>query len=493
MTIRLRLTLWYTGILAITLVLFGSVLYFFLRETYQNNQRVELKNMAQTVYSQMRVRPVITRGGIAYSVTMPQLDDYRYSNLYVQVLQEDGVVAGSSNQPFPYPEGTIEAVKLLPENQVTFQSYTVGNNALLILSQPIIVTMNTDEKVFYGVLQVASVLNSQNQFLETLLSVLILLTVIVILIGATLGLFLARKALKPIDQVIAATERIEKGDDLANRIDYNGPSDEIGRLTQKINSMLARLQGAYSELEESYSAQRRFVSDASHELRTPLTTIRGNVDLLERMWAHTNTELPTLIASGNLEMTREAMQDIAGEAARMSRLINDLLSLARADAGVEMDKDWLSIEPIAQQVVRRATLLPKLVDWQVGDLSALQGSFVYGNEDYLQQLLFIFIENAFKYTDEGFVRIEALRDNDQIGIKIIDTGIGMDKEEVPHIFERFYRADLSRGKKTGTGLGLSIAKWIIDKHGGSIEVKTRLHEGTTFIIWLPASFLPPSD
>jgi signal transduction histidine kinase len=353
--------------------------------------------------------------------------------------------------------------------------------------------MNTDEKVFYGVLQVASVLNSQNQFLETLLSVLILLTVIVILIGATLGLFLARKALKPIDQVIAATERIEKGDDLANRIDYTGPSDEIGRLTQKINSMLARLQSAYTELEESYSAQRRFVSDASHELRTPLTTIRGNVDLLERMWAKSNVELPTLLESANLEMTREAMQDIAGEAARMSRLINDLLSLARADAGVEMDKDWVSMEPIVQQVVRRATLLPKSVDWQVGDLSALQGSSVYGNEDYLQQLLFIFIENAFNYTDKGYVRIEALRDNDQIGIKIMDTGIGMDKEEVPHIFERFYRADLSRGKKTGTGLGLSIAKWIIDKHGGSIEVKTRLHEGTTFMIWLPASFLPSSD
>ncbi len=113
---------------------------------------------------------------------------------------------------------------------------------------------------------------------------------------------------------------------------------------------------------------------------------------------------------------------------------------------------------------------------------------VHGNADYLRQLLFIFIENAFKYTPEGYVEIKSMLDGKQAGISVRDTGIGMNSDEIPHIFERFYRADLSRGKTAGTGLGLSIAKWIIDEHNGSIEVKTREGDGTTFIIWLPVTF-----
>ena len=298
---------------------------------------------------------------------------------------------------------------------------------------------------------------------------------------------MARKALKPIERVIDAANQIGSSDDLEKRIHYDGPLDEIGRLTETINGMLSRIQITYLELDEAYRAQRRFVSDASHELRTPLTTIRGNVDLLEKMWKQTSgsTELAT---PDQMQMSLEAMHDIAGEAQRMSRLVNDLLALARADAGVLMEKKPVEIMPLVQEVVRRAQLLEHTADWQVGDLDALEHAVVQGNRDYLQQLLFIFIENAFKYTPVGTVRFEASRTDSFIGIRISDTGIGMDKEDIPHIFDRFYRADLSRGLTSGTGLGLSIAKWIIDEHGGSIEVTTRKDEGSTFMIWLPANF-----
>ena len=157
----------------------------------------------------------------------------------------------------------------------------------------------------------------------------------------------------------------------------------------------------------------------------------------------------------------------------MSRLVNDLLSLARADAGYVMEKEWIPILPIVSETSRKAQFLERKVEWRVGSLDALEGMMVYGNADYLQQMLFIFIENAFKYTEEGYVSLKAVKENDQIGIQIADTGIGMDEEEVPHIFDRFYRADVSRGKTAGTGLGLAIAKWIIDEHGGSIEVMTQ--------------------
>jgi two-component system OmpR family sensor kinase len=141
--------------------------------------------------------------------------------------------------------------------------------------------------------------------------------------------------------------------------------------------------------------------------------------------------------------------------------------------------------PLVEEVIRKAQQLPRNADWRSGNLSCLYQIQVIGDADYLQQLLFIFIENAFKYTPHGFVEIVAVRSQDQIGLRIQDTGLGMDKDDVPRIFDRFYRVDPSRGQTAGTGLGLSIAQWIIDEHQGSIEVMTRKGEGSTFIIWLP--------
>ncbi len=151
----------------------------------------------------------------------------------------------------------------------------------------------------------------------------------------------------------------------------------------------------------------------------------------------------------------------------------------------------LRFMPLVQEVVRRAQLLEHTADWQVGDLDALEHAIVQGNRDYLQQLLFIFIENAFKYTPVGTVSFEASRTDSFIGIRISDTGIGMDKEDIPHIFDDFIVQIYPEGLTSGTGLGLSIAKWIIDEHGGSVEVTTRKDEGSTFMIWLPANFPLP--
>lgn len=186
----------------------------------------------------------------------------------------------------------------------------------------------------------------------------------------------------------------------------------------------------------------------------------------------------------------EAINDIADEAKRMSRLVNDMLSLARADAGQTIIKDSLPAGELLEEVVRRAQFIPHRAEWKPADMTELHEYFVYGNKDYLQQMLFIFIENAFKYTPEGTVTLDTVIYPEQIGVRISDTGIGMDQEEVPHIFERFYRADESRGVTPGTGLGLSIAKWIIDAHEGSVEVVTAKGKGTTFVIWLPLAAVP---
>jgi signal transduction histidine kinase len=486
MSIRLRLTVWYSGILAATLLIFGIGLYFFLHFYYYNGIRDDLQQRGENTYE--KILPII---GFAESFGLDNVldDSTLLGGQLAQVRFADGNVSKSYalnrlKATIPLSE---QAKKALQKNDALFEKGELLKQPIYIYNRSIVLASGKNGVTYVGVLQVALPISGYDRFFDMLQYILAFLAFVTIFVASTIGLFLARKALAPIDHVIDAANQIQIGADLGRRIPYDGPYDEVGRLTHTYNGMLDRIQTMYTELDEAYRAQRRFVSDASHELRTPLTTIRGNVDLLEKMWRRTAENLEHADKE-QLQLSLEAMQDIAGEAQRMSRLVSDLLSLARADAGVQFEKDDIELLPLVEEVARRAQFLERKAEWRIGSLEALNGAVVCGSRDYLQQLLFIFIENAFKYTPSGYVELDALRSGSQVGLRIKDTGIGMDKEEIPHIFERFYRADESRGKTAGTGLGLSIAKWIIDEHGGSIEVVTRKDEGSTFVVWLPATF-----
>lgn len=489
MSIRLRLTLWYSGLLAATLLAFGVTIYLFINWNTYADLKEQLRDQDRNI--------VVT--GLTNFFDQLDLDLDRQSrieekDMYIQIVNyKEGAIKQSYNLGqlefvIPYPEESTNPEKGIVKVQVEINKKKYN---MLVHQRPVFLRDGT----LVGLLQVGSIPYNEEKFLTGVRTTLIFASLVVVLIAFTVGLFIARQALRPIERVIRATEQIEKGSDLRVRIPAMGPKDEIGRLVSTLNVMLSRLEMAYNELDEAYKAQRRFVSDASHELRTPLTTIRGNIDLLERMWTkvkETNLNkdsgewLP--LDSDRWDLSKEAMSDISAEAKRMSTLVNDLLALARADAGYMMEKTPLDLLPLTEEVVRRAQLLPRNAEWRVGDLSALDGIRVYGNPNYLQQLLFIFIENAFKYTPQGYIELSAIRKEQQIGFVIQDTGIGMNPEEIPHIFERFYRADESRGVTVGTGLGLSIAKWIIDEHQGSVEVTTREGNGTKFTIWLPVTF-----
>ncbi|MFD0869721.1 sensor histidine kinase [Paenibacillus residui] len=482
MSIRLRLTLWYSGVLLLTLLILGIGLYSSLHYVYFGDVRRGVKAQAEDIYSRIKPDIYVSSRGLYINLQLDE-SDLRNNNILLQFndLESKNV---TRNPPLVKTDIQFtvsqEAIQAAHERRGYFEQARYRGVDLLIYNHPVLL-----EGGPVAILQVGHVIVNDLRLFSTLRYTLIFIGLITVALAGTIGWFLSRKALKPIDSVIAAADQIQIGEDLSKRISYDGPNDEIGRLTETINGMLGRLQVAYTELDEAYRAQRRFVSDASHELRTPLTTIRGNVDLLEKVWAQLGQ--PSMDDERNVQLSLEAMRDIADEASRMSRLVNNLLSLARADAGYVMEKKELALQPLVEEVSRKANLFPRQAQWRMGDLSAMDGVIVRGNADYLQQLLFIFIENAFKYTPEGVVTIDAVASEDagQIGIRISDTGIGMDKDEVPYIFERFYRADVSRGKTQGTGLGLSIAKWIIDEHEGSIEVTTRKEEGTQFVIWLP--------
>ncbi|MGO4107802.1 sensor histidine kinase [Paenibacillus sp. YAF4_2] len=491
MTIRLRLTLWFSGILAVALIVLCFSIYFFINMNTYSDTKDQLREQALD-YNVLKYEYGLNQ----MDLNIEKKSIFADKDFYLQLVNyKEGVIKASgelqsSGIKYPIPEaktnpgfGYVKAYLKTNEGEVPF----------LIYQMPIY--NNTKDHELIGLLQIGTVIVSEEKYLTGLRFILIMSSLICLILAFTIGLFLARKALQPIERVIRTTEQIQVGSDLSVRIPIEGPKDEIGRLVYTLNIMLSRIEIAYNGLDESYKAQRRFVSDASHELRTPLTTIRGNIELLQRMWskkleAGEVEDIVLALDSERWELSNEAMQDISSEARRMSTLVNDLLALARADAGYEMEKTNVQMMPLVEEVGRRAGLLPRNAEWRIGDLSALDGYQVYGNADYLQQLLFIFIENAFKYTPHGWIEMTATCRENQLGIIIRDTGIGMNPEEVPHIFDRFYRADESRGKTVGTGLGLSIAKWIIDEHRGSIEVTTREEEGSTFIIWLPIDFSP---
>ncbi|ANA79049.1 sensor histidine kinase [Paenibacillus glucanolyticus] len=483
MSIRLRLTAWYTGILFVTLLIFSSAVYGFVHlYTYE-----ELK---QRIVQQANKVDFGTDGFdvLPNRSSANRLED---ADLYIQTYNVlNNRIWRSDNMKISGLQFETPSVQKVNKINNGFKRVTLNGNPFIVY-QLAFTESNTNQLVLW--LQVGANTRTIEQTLDRLQSILIMGSAATLVIASTLGLFLARKSMKPIGKVTEAAEQIQKGTDLSVRIEYDGPQDEIGQLIGTFNGMLERTEGFYKELEDAYAAQRRFVSDASHELRTPLTTIRGNVDLLQKMWEVAPGERADMDEATIKQISFEAVGDISDEAKRMSRLVNDMLSLARADTGQTFELDPVPLQPLVEEVARRAHFLEKTAEWHVGELSVLNGVYVEGNKDYLQQMLFIFIENAFKYTPEGEVSLDVVLYKGQVGLRISDTGIGMDKDEVPFIFERFYRADQSRGITSGTGLGLSIAKWIIDEHKGSVEVVTRRGEGSTFIVWLPVVFAPPLE
>ncbi|CEP68648.1 Signal transduction histidine kinase, core [Moorella glycerini] len=465
MTLRWRLTLLVTVILTLTFLVLGSLVYLFMGRYLTSAVDRSLAFRAQEVVSSIKVESNFLR---QQRITLPDVNVFAAPDIFLQIVDSEGFVVTRSynlgRQTLPVrPQTLIQArqgIAFFTTEAIDNYSLRVYNVPLLLRGQPV------------GLLQVATILSTVEKTLGNLRRVLIFLGLVAVLMATILGYILARAALRPIERLTQVAAQIGEGRDLAQRVPYHGPMDEIGRLAATFNAMLGRLQRAYTRLEEAYSAQRRFVADASHELRTPLTTIRGNVDLLRKM------------KGADMATQEEALADIASEAERMSRLVNDLLTLARADAGQEIKREPMEIAGLLQEVARQAPLLGEAYFTATG-LENLTGRQIMGNRDYLKQLLFILLDNAFKYTPTGGeIELAASVKPEGLVIEVKDTGPGIAPADLEHIFERFYRADTTRSSG-GTGLGLAIARWIVEQHQGEIKVESRVGEGTTFTVILP--------
>ncbi|MHB1131034.1 MAG: sensor histidine kinase [Chloroflexota bacterium] len=278
---------------------------------------------------------------------------------------------------------------------------------------------------------------------------------------------LAGRALRPVAVLTATAAAIANSRGFSRRVPTGNRNDELGRLALTFNEMLASLEAAYRH-------QQRFVADASHELRAPLTAIQANLELLERV--------PNMPADERAEVTQEASR----EAQRLTRLVADLLALARADAGVAMRRERVELDRVLLEARRDARALARGQALAVG---ALEPAVVEGDQDRLKQLCLILLDNALKYTPPGGQVTLSLRNGGGWAeLAVQDTGAGISPEDLPHLFERFYRADPARARDPGgSGLGLAIAKWIVDQHGGRITLASEPGKGTTATVALPVA------
>ncbi len=463
MPFRTRITLAYAGLLALVIALFSLAVFLAIRVTIINAIDEDLNATATQVIRTIRVVPVGEFGSLERGITFRSDHVFRIPGTSVQVWQlgEDEALTLRRSSLDLFEVVTPLDANTLTTTTAIYSDITFNNMAGRVITR--IITTSGGQQV--GVVQVATSSKMIIQITEAMRIFMISFSILVISLSIAVGMILSWRALKPLDDVADATERIALSDDLTIRLPNRASKDEIGRLTRSFNHMMGRL-------ENLFQLQKRFVSDLSHELRTPLTTVQGNLELIERY--------------GLDESSMEAMKI---EVERMSRMINEALTLVRADYGnVTINRYPLELDPIALEAYEEAL---QWIDNRPLNLSIgrMEATKVNGNHDYLKQLIMNLLHNAIKFTpDNGAITLSVYSDKRNAIIEVQDTGIGIAKDEQSYIFERFYQVDTSRTQHSdsdGAGLGLSIGQWIVESHEGTISVDSELGKGSTFKVILP--------
>ncbi|MHB1483001.1 MAG: sensor histidine kinase, partial [Bellilinea sp.] len=308
-------------------------------------------------------------------------------------------------------------------------------------------------------------LNLLDVLQRSLIGILIMLALILMLVVGWSTWILTGQALAPLETMTEVATRITEADDLSRRIPMStSSSGEVDKLVRVFNETLERL-------ENLFNTQRRFTADVSHELRTPLTVIKGEVGLMRLTQS----------------IDEESITNIEREVDRLTRLVGDLLLLSQAESGrLMLEMTEVELDTILLEVFQQARTLAG--DKLTVDLAEIDQVQIIGDRDRLKQLLLNLAANAIQYTPTGKTVTLGLRlGEDQVELYVRDTGPGISQVDLPHIFDRFYRAEKSRTRSSssGYGLGLSIADWIVKKHNGRIEVESKEGEGTVFTVRLP--------
>jgi len=456
-SIRVRLTAWYAAVLAVGLGLFGISVWLALKRSLNETIDESLEDRVagvrrfmqdqlealsiEEIRMEFREHSVLGPGGDLFQVC-----DGQGNWLYRSASLADGEVS-------------IRLPDTLPKKGI-YENRLVLKTPLRFLSRPVEVRGQR-----YTV-QVAAPMGELLEATKRFQLALLVLIPGVLLVACAGGYWMSRRALAPIDRIIDDTAAIGARN-LERRLQVPQTKDELERLSRTINSMLDRLDAAFRRITQ-------FTADASHELRTPTALIRTTAELALRKKR----------APAEFE---QALRQILSESERTTALIDNLLTLARADSG----RETLKLEPVdlsaaMQEPVAAARKLAEARGLSF-EARLLDGPcLVTGDTAALRRLAMILIDNAMKYTPApGWVRIAIRKAVGSAIFEVQDSGIGISVEDLPHIFERFCRADKARGCDGGAGLGLSIAKWIVEQHGGEIRVESGPSQGATFRVHLP--------
>ncbi|HJU53014.1 MAG TPA: heavy metal sensor histidine kinase [Pyrinomonadaceae bacterium] len=463
-TVRGRLTLWYVSVLALILVAFGVAVYVMLsRALYR---RVDEALRSTLEISITSLTHDAQEGQSIQSAAQSTAAELSHPQQAMMIFDGEGRLLAEH----PYEEGLhirLPDLGAIPADEVYL--YTVAGESKaddrhrLAVRRVRIPPADTPY-----IILTSQPLEAVEDELESLREILYFATPAALLLAGLGGWFLARQGLAPVAAMAKSARQIGAGN-LDRQLPVADPRDELGQLATTFNELLARLDGAFGE-------QRRFMADASHELRTPLSVMSTAADVTLKKGHREEAEY------------REALQMVAEQTRRLSRIVKDMFTLARADAGrYPLRKQTLYLNDLLREVARAGEMLASGKGVTV-KLSNVPEAAFHGDEDLLRRMILNLVDNAVKFTPTGgSVRLGLERRGSEFLLSVSDTGPGITAEAREHLFERFYRADKarSRAEDGGAGLGLAIARWIAQAHDGDLELLDSDGTGATFIARLP--------
>jgi two-component system OmpR family sensor kinase len=481
----LQLAALYTVLLVGTLALLGTALYSQLDRFLVENTATRLDQAATTLVS--RIQPFERGPGPGdrgprlpgpfdlNRTTAELVRGLSSPDVLVEVLDVEGVVITSTNA---FNRGVLAIFPTLPDDWIATVEDSQSRaqwvlpsppgGRRLVVASPVTVTMRDAFLTRLYLVQAAS-LDAADDILGQLRLYLLLGIVAGTLIGVPAGLLLTRAVLKPLGRMARTADAIAAGD-TSRRLHLPEGSNEVARLGGAFDQMMDRL-------DANLEAQRRFVADASHEIRTPLTSLEGLSEML-------------LIGAdkGDTQVVQRILRSMHGELGRLRRLVADLLTLSRLDSSTPLTFASVDLCAMLTEVSEQMAPVAERKTTHIS-VECTPGLAAHADADRLRQVMLNLVDNAIRYSPpEGTVCLKGVRSPSpgRVHLQVLDQGPGIPAENLPHIFDRFYRGDASRARVTGNaGLGLSIARAIVEAHGGTIAVQSAAGEGTAFTVALP--------
>ncbi len=458
--IKWKLTIWYGGILALILLIFSSGVYIYFKNSLERSIDVKIKSIAEVLASSMTEE----HSGNVFGNFERYLENVlgkKPKGKFIQIIDSSGKIGAKMNDietdAIPTRFNTTERAL---KGEIVYETIEDANPRLRMITMPIL-----DNKKITSIVQVGSSLADFDETMRKLLIIMVISIPTSISVTIIMGYFMAKKTLRPVDQIRRAAVKISSSN-LDERIDIKGRKDELGRLAETFNAMIARLKDSFQRINQ-------FSIDVSHELKTPLTILKGETEVVLRK-DRDNEEYKNLLQS-NLE-----------EIDRMARIIDDLLLLSKADRkDMKLNIGNISLRDLVADVCMNMKIFAdkKEIVLVVDELADVR---LIGDELKLRRMLWNIMENGIKYTPKGgVVTVSSYTNNGFVCVNVTDNGMGISGDDIKYIFDRFYRADRSRKRESGSGLGLSISKWIAEAHKGAIEVTSQLSKGSQFLIKLP--------